>query len=335
VAIPPLRVLGLCAGIGGLELGIARAAGAARTVCYVEREAFAAACLVARMAAGELGEAPVWSDLATFDGRPWRGRVDCVAAGFPCQPWSAAGKRQGTADERWIWPDIARVIREVGPSLVVLENVPGLLAGGLGHVLGDLASLGFDAEWGLFRASDVGAPHRRERLFVLGWRDGECLRQLVGHAYGLDGEGRGGAGLAGQARPAPRRAGVADVGAPHRRERLFVVAWQVPDAGRECLRQLAERQQPRPSERWDAEPRDVGEDLADSWPPGPSDTDGWRQWLDAGGPAPTQPRVRRGVDGLLLRVDPDRARRLRALGNAVVPAQAAQAIRILAGRALT
>ena len=101
--------LALCGGIGGLELGLDLAMPDYRTVCYVEREAAAAAILVAAMEHDTLAQAPVWDDLLTFRGRQWRGVVDCVSAGFPCQPWSASGKRQGTADERWIWPAIARM----------------------------------------------------------------------------------------------------------------------------------------------------------------------------------------------------------------------------------
>ncbi len=173
--------LAICAGVGGLELGVELAVPDYRTVCYVEREAFAAANLVAQMEHGALAPAPIWSDVGTFDGSAWRGRVDIVTAGFPCQPWSAAGKRQGTDDERWIWPDIARTIRDVGPGLVFLENVPGLVAGGgLEPVLGDLSVLGFDAEWDVFSAAEVGAPHKRERVFILGYserwrRDGWAL----------------------------------------------------------------------------------------------------------------------------------------------------------------
>lgn len=135
---------------------------------YVERDSFAAALLVARMADKALGEAPVWDDLATFDGRPWRGRVHIVSAGFPCQPWSHAGARLGTEDERWVWPEIARVVGETRPCYVFLENVGGLVSGGgLGPVLGSLAALGYDAVWGCFSAAEVGAPQVRERVFIL------------------------------------------------------------------------------------------------------------------------------------------------------------------------
>lgn len=139
----------------------------ARTVCMVEREASAVAALVARMQDGWLDDAPIWTDLATFDGKPWRGVVDCITAGFPCQPWSVAGQRRGTLDDRWIWPHIARIIGEVQPRWVFLENVPGLLRYGLSSVLADLAAQRFDAEWLVVSAAEVGAPHKRERVFIM------------------------------------------------------------------------------------------------------------------------------------------------------------------------
>ncbi len=189
-------VLSLCAGIGGLDLGLRLACGA-RTVCYVEREAYACAVLVARMEEGALDAAPIWFDLLTFDGRPWAGAVDIVAAGFPCQPFSVAGAQLGVEDERWIWPDIARIVREVRPRYVFLENVPPLVKHGLGIVLADLAALGFDAEWGVFAASEVGAPHQRERIFILARvvsdADGRGVREpaergLLEQALGRDAE---------------------------------------------------------------------------------------------------------------------------------------------------
>ena len=174
---PRLSCLALCAGIGGLELGLRPWV---RTVGYVERDAYAAACLVARMEEQALDPAPVWDDLATFDGRPWRGCVDLISAGFPCQPVSCAGKRQGQADERWLWDDVARIVRDVRPALVFLENTPGLLSLGFGRVLGDLAHLGFDADWGVFSVAGSGAPHLRKRVFrkVYYYKQGICSYQV-------------------------------------------------------------------------------------------------------------------------------------------------------------
>lgn len=162
-----MHELALCAGNGGLSLGLKLAVPTLRTVCYVEREAFAVEHLVRKGQAGALDEAPVWSDLSTFDGAPWRGVVDLVTAGFPCQPFSSAGARRGTDDERWLWPDIARVLREVRPGLVLLENVPDLVRRGLADVLASLAEIGLAAEWDVFSAGGVGAPHLRRRVFVL------------------------------------------------------------------------------------------------------------------------------------------------------------------------
>lgn len=119
----PINVLSLCAGVGMLDVAIGTAFDA-RTVCYVEREAYAASQLVNLMEAQCLDAAPVWSDLTTFDAASWRGKVDCVTAGFPCQPHSVAGKREGLADERWIWDDIARIIRDSGAWLVCLDGNP-------------------------------------------------------------------------------------------------------------------------------------------------------------------------------------------------------------------
>jgi DNA (cytosine-5)-methyltransferase 1 len=166
-----LRTLSLCSGVGGIDLGLRIAHPGARTVCYVEREAFCASVLAARMDDGSLDQAPVWDDVTTFDGRPWRGAVDLVAAGFPCQPVSIAGKRLGMDDKRFIWDDIARIIGEVEPRYVFLENVPGILTadGGafLDRVLSSLVVLGFDCEWDVFSAEETGAPHRRQRWFCL------------------------------------------------------------------------------------------------------------------------------------------------------------------------
>lgn len=150
-----------------------------RTVCYVEREWPCIELLVARMDEGALDAAPICTDLHEFTGRSWFGAVDLVTCGYPCQPYSNAGAMQGGADERDLWPEVCRVLGEVEPGIVFLENVPGHLRLGFDRVLGDLADLGFDAEWGLVRASDVGAPHRRERLFVLGYTDSARLPRRV------------------------------------------------------------------------------------------------------------------------------------------------------------
>lgn len=161
-----LRSLSLCAGIGGIDLGLERL-GAARTVCYVERDPFAVQCLVGNMRRGMLDDAPVWDDLCAFEGREWCGRVDLVVSGLPCQPYSLAGKRRGNDDERALWPEFVRVVRESEPAVVFLENVPAFL----NHaepLFDALRALGFEWAPPLFvTASHVGAIHRRKRIFLL------------------------------------------------------------------------------------------------------------------------------------------------------------------------
>jgi DNA (cytosine-5)-methyltransferase 1 len=186
------NILSLCSGYGGLDLGLGLAMPTARTVCYVEREATVSAVLAARFADGSLHEAPVWSDLKTFDGRAWRGVVDILAAGYPCQPFSVAGKRRGAKDPRHLWPDVARIIRECEPEWVFLENVAGHVRLGFREVAQELRRLGFRVAAGLFTAEEVGAPHRRQRLFVLANRAGGRRGELW-QSSGRDGlaHGRG------------------------------------------------------------------------------------------------------------------------------------------------
>ena len=159
--------LALCAGVGGLELGIERVFDEYRTVCYVEGEAFSASVLTKQMEKGRLHQAPIWSNVRTFDGQPWRGVVDCISAGFPCQPFSQAGKQEGTEDPRHLWPEVARIVGEIRPSIIILENVPGVIIHAGPSVAGDLAEMGYNQGWGIVRASDASAPHRRARWFCV------------------------------------------------------------------------------------------------------------------------------------------------------------------------
>ena len=161
-----MNELALFAGAGGGILG-GHLLGW-RTVCAVEWEAYPASVLCARQNDGILPAFPIWDDIQTFDGRPWRGIVDVVSGGFPCQDISAAGKGAGIEGERsGMWKEMARVICEVRPRFVFVENSPMLTSRGLGTVLGDLASMGFDARWGVLGAADVGAPHQRDRIWIL------------------------------------------------------------------------------------------------------------------------------------------------------------------------
>jgi DNA (cytosine-5)-methyltransferase 1 len=286
-----IALLSLCSGAAmlneGVKAGLELVSGRrVVTVGYCEREAYAAAILVARMEDACLDQAPIWDDLESFPCGLYRDRVDCLVAGFPCQPWSVAGKRKGREDDRWLWPFIAGIVRDVGPRLVVLENVPGLLVhDGLGAVLGDLAQMGFNAEWGVLSAAAVGAGHRRERVFVV-----------------ADAEGRGG-------RQAER--------GESERERSCEAGEAQPDAdsarqqGRrvEGSEPLSDLPLLAPSlydeERW------VGmldnAELAWLWPA-------------------TEPGMGVLVHGMALVVDESRAAQLRLTGNGVVALQAAVAV---------
>jgi len=165
-----LNELALFAGAGGGILG-GHLLGW-RTVCAVEWEQYPASVLCARQNEGLLPPFPIWDDVQTFKGEPWRGIVDVVSGGFPCTDISAAGKGAGIEGEQsGMWREMARIIHEVRPRFVFVENSPMLTSRGLGRVLGDLAAMGFDAKWGVLGAADVGANHQRDRIWIVAkWR---------------------------------------------------------------------------------------------------------------------------------------------------------------------
>ena len=161
-----MNELALFAGAGGGILG-GKLLGW-RTVCAVEWEAYPASVLCARQNDKILPTFPIWDDVQTFDGKPWRGIIDVVSGGFPCQDISAAGKGAGIdGQQSGMWREMARIICEVRPKFVFVENSPMLTHRGLGTVLGDLANMGFDAEWGVLGASDIGAKHHRKRIWIV------------------------------------------------------------------------------------------------------------------------------------------------------------------------
>ena len=169
-----LRELALFAGAGGGILG-GHLLGW-RTVCAVEWDAYARDVLVARQNDGCLEAFPIWDDVQTFDGRPWRGRVDVVSGGFPCQDISCAGKGAGIEGERSsMWKHMARIIGEVRPRYAFVENSPMLVGRGLAVVIADLAKMGYDAKWGVVGAHHAGAPHKRDRIWIVA--DSMCSRQ--------------------------------------------------------------------------------------------------------------------------------------------------------------
>jgi DNA (cytosine-5)-methyltransferase 1 len=147
--------LSLCSGGGGLDIGLELVLPTFRTVCWVEWEAFAIDFLATRMEESCLSPAPIWTDLRTFNGKPWCGTVDCLTAGYPCQPFSTAGKRGGADDPRHLWPSVYRVIGETQPSFVLLENVSGHTSLGAEQVIADLQGMDYETAAGLFTAAEV------------------------------------------------------------------------------------------------------------------------------------------------------------------------------------
>ena len=150
--------------LGGMLLGHT-------CVCAVEIEEYPRKVLLQRQRDSILPHFPIWDDIQTFDGKPWKGRVDVVAGGWPCQDISIAkadgagigGKRSG------LWTEMARIIREVEPRYVILENSPAITFRGLGTVLGDLAEMGMDARWGVLGAEHAGGDHARRRFWCVAY----------------------------------------------------------------------------------------------------------------------------------------------------------------------
>ncbi len=377
MARSPARVLSLFSGIGGLDFGVRRVVPGAEWVAYVEREAFACAILAARVSDGSLAPAPLFAgDIRSFPAADFRGRVDLVVAGFPCPPVSHAGKRLGTRDDRWLWPEVVRVLRATEAGWVLVENVSGLLSANdgraFGGILADLDRLGFDAEWISLRASDVGAPHRRERVFILGRRHDVADPRLLGPGgRGIRPRARGEDGLQPKNKTEGPSGGMAypsnilhervvpdmadtenrigeDVPETFGRPSGADPRWpggDVADASSDLRGTLGDdgpappdgaghvddANEPRHEGRG-VRSRLEGADKFPSWPPGPADRAAWARVLERWpGLAPATVEVESGVRG----VDdefPRRVDRLRALGNAVVPAQAALALRILLRR---
>jgi DNA (cytosine-5)-methyltransferase 1 len=299
---PSVTHLGLCAGYAGIELGLKRAIPNLRTIALCEVEAFAVANLVAKMESGQLEPAPIWPNLKTFPWESFRDRVGILTGGYPCQPFSAAGKRQGADDPRHLWPYIARGIRILQPRICFFENVEGHISLGLSDVIEDLAGMGYRTTWGIFSASEVGAPHQRKRVFILAVASGF----------------RGAAGLSGSFTRYEGQSGESDDG-----------GYQVM-ADSECSRSSTGRidarcQKVSQSEHCSAWPSRPGEQQYAWEPPRVIDIS-------------PECSLGRDIDGSSGRLDyaelcvagDNRTDELRLLGNGVVPATAELAYRTLA-----
>jgi DNA (cytosine-5)-methyltransferase 1 len=275
----------------------------------VEIEAFATANLVAKMETGLLVPAPVWTNLKTFPMESFRG-VDFITAGYPCQPFSCAGQRKGTDDPRHLWPYIRRIYQTIHPRWMFFENVEGHVTLGLSTVISDLEEDGYRVKSGLFTAAEVGAPHRRKRVFILANRIGIDRRtQTEGR---IDDRQAGSAGeeLAHSSRVGRR--GWNQSGGEIRECGMPEDKIEGPGSSSEVLANANEqRSQGRNS--------GIMSERAIQWPARPGSTQ--YDWEE---PRVVESGMGRAVNGSSSRVD-----RLRLLGNGVVPQQAARAYTIL------
>ena len=313
-----LNELALFAGGGGGILG-GKLLGW-RCVCAVEVNDYARRILMARQDDGSLPPFPIWDDVRTFDGRPWRGVVDIISGGFPCQDISCANsKGEGIHGERsGLWREMARIIGEVRPRLVLVENSPMLVGRGLGLVLGDLAAMGYDARWGVVGAWHAGAPHKRDRLWLVAYP--ECPERWEAGAEGCGHQGWQHADGLPQREEVPSRAGaggamVSDAPQHGRRPgRQGRPAGDGEEQTEQPLQNVANAQNAEPIGRRDRAGRGQRSQLHDDG----AGAEGTLWWE-------SEPDVGRVAHGVAARVD-----RLRALGNGQVPAALALAWNLLA-----
>ena len=294
--------ISLCTGYGGIDLGLRRAIPNLRTVAYAEIEAFACENLLARMEAGQLDAAPIWSDLKSFPWKEFSGLVDILSGGYPCQPFSAAGKRLGTEDSRHLWPYIADGIRLLRPRICFFENVEGHISLGLREVIGELEELGYQTTFGIFSASECGAPHQRKRVFILAHR---CDTGLQGPKW-------------------LRETGAERPSSGHTSQCIGSVAVASGLGGTSGLS--------GPFTGHEGQSGESDDGGYQAWPSRPGEQQyGWEP------PRVTQPEVVRNPDGPASGLDyaqlcvsgDNRTDELRLLGNGVVPATAERAFRTL------
>ena len=318
-------VVAFCAGYGGIERGLDLAGVEHRVIAYVEIEAFAIANLVSKMEAGLLPPAPIYTDIKTFPSEIFRGKVSILTGGYPCQPFSAAGKRLGKDDPRHLWPHIRRHIEAIRPAQCFFENVEGHISLGLSTVVSDLEEDGYHTTWGIFSAREVGAPHQRKRVYMLA-NSNRFRLEKHGHSESTNvsktsEELADRNGIRCDWRKLPNRTGErsVEIEAQQRPEQSLVrseVKGCSGDCGKNVAYTCGERLQ------GSCTPRDFK-----SKEPKPNEQLTARCNTAHIGSWETEPRLGRVVDGGANRVD-----RIRMLGNGVVPQTAAKAYTTLTER---
>jgi DNA (cytosine-5)-methyltransferase 1 len=331
-----LTHISLCAGYGGIDLGLKGAIPGLRTIALSEIEAFAVANLVSKMESGLMAPAPIWTDLKTFPYAEFSGRVDILSGGYPCQPFSSAGKRLGKDDPRHLWPWIADGIAAMRPSLCFFENVEGHITMGLPDVIEDLAGLGYRATWGIFSASECGAPHRRKRIFILAYRKSTGLERYHGLLAGCNksrrhtSQSQGSIGGGNSSGAWPARPGHAQfswepprvVGHSNSLDRSASASYFRPLEAGSASESMGDSNSERSQKRKGQREKGIQRANTD----GGANTE-WETKSALGGDAHGTPG---GLDYAELSVSCDnRTDELRLLGNGVVPAVAALAFRTL------
>ena len=311
-------VLSLCTGYGGIERGLELAGFEHRVIAHVEIEAYAAANLVAKMEQGRMVPAPIWTDLKTLPVDCFRDRVELITGGYPCQPFSAAGKRAGKDDPRHLWPWIREHIQAIRPFRCFFENVEGHISLGLREVIEDLEGLGYATTWGIFSAAEVGAPHQRKRVYILAHSSSRSRGHSKGFVRGQDYKTKRSQNTDKAARSSEN---VADANDPRRQQSNQSDARQsseqsnstglssgrIPNSDGQGLEGRLYGSSDDSERRQEQEVRRTAE-CSDR-----RRGDRYQEW-------PPEPGLGRVVDGCADRVD-----RLRLLGNGVVPQTAAQA----------
>ncbi len=315
-----------CTNEGLLELALFAGAGGGilgghllgwKTVCAVEWEPYPACVLAARQNDGILPPFPIWDDVQTFDGKPWRGIVDVVSGGFPCQDISSAGKGAGIEGSRSsMWKHMARIIDEVRPRFAFVENSPMLVGRGAAMVIGDLAEMGYDCQWCIVSASDCGAPHQRDRFWLVAHAKGDRYQQGRRQSHVHQAHGRQDRELRTELGGTSKQP--ADMADPAQLQRngindhagISMESGQVPESRNDGWSQdisnaySAQQQGNERAKRSHAQRTNISKH---SW------------WA-------SEPDVGRVADRVAARVD-----RLKAIGNGQVPCVAATAWRILNG----
>ena len=296
-----MKHLSLFTGIGGIDIS-AEWAGF-ETVCMVERDKYCQQVL-----AKNFEGVKIHDDVTTFDGLEYRGTIDLVSAGFPCQPHSLAGLRKASGDERDLWGEVVRILRETEPAWFLGENVPGLFTSErgqfFGRIINDLESLGYSVGWGCYGAKDVGAVHKRDRVFIVAYASGLRLNSSRQENQELkDNSAREWQNGQGKSEWSEVDSGLVDHGASQ------------TDVGNSNRKPRLQSSSTAISIRSE---RDSREDVSGRcWQPVKGGD--WREWgIRAAIP---QSRICRDDDGIPYRVDKHRTQRLKALGNAVVPQQ--------------